>query len=1044
MKKPIQLGALAAVIASGLFLYQFLPNNTKHTQSQSEWFSSEKPGWTRRLLVESKSTDARLKQTLAAIQRGENRSEPYQVSYLGSTAVIETRDEAERNALLEALQAYKHLLVAYEDREIALQSGEGFQATDTHLQKQWGLESIRAPEAWKALANIRTPVVVAVIDTGVDTNHPELAANLMAGKNFLDGSADVSDSHGHGSHVAGIIAARANNDGIAGVAPFAKILPLKAMDGAGKGSLSGLLAAVDYAVKSGAKIVNISAGFSADAETEVRYLELIDRHLREAYRNGALVIASAGNGTEKGQFVLPGASKYALAAGGHGKNGEILRGESPPDLHAPGDAILSVNCSGECQGVEPADFDPAYGHQGGASVATAHVSGVAALLKGEAPTLSPDQLRDLLVSSADGGRLRADRALAALGRIEADDDGPPECPEERCDMIEPSGQEGPVSVSEDDGGEGDCEDDAAVCEDDGGGEQAEADAGQELSDADFFEELADFFSDAADGLASAAQGLADSVASAAGSVADALSEIDVLGSLSGAVDSLAELAAELALSGAGLAMDAASALGLDKLAQFFNSLQCGASSCNPVRFSSGVMQIRATDFRTEFGDEGMSIERMHSVTHRNNFSFGRGWFFNYDTRVILGVKRDAASLLARAEGLLSRAEDALEEARALRAQADPALERMDALIAESEGNASFAAGALGQIEELNGQVTEKLVKVLFNRDRAFEAANNAISIAGEHPDEPWSAGIIDEAEAIKGLAEGDLSRAFAARDSVAESIAFAEDAGAGLEEKIARMRTIRGDLTGKIGELDALIVETQGHADRFAAWRDRFEGDAEVAREHEARNAFAVDPEHPEEQLFGNGFIKWIDESGNNRIYRLFADGTTEPVHQAVNERHNIAVLTERPDESYIVKRADGVVYEFGTDGLLRSKRDRNGLGITLHYDTDSFWLDLWNNALSNLGGNVVQPRLDHIEDSFGRRYSFAFEEGRMVSSTDPTGRTMRYEYDTGEKVMTAHVDALGGRTVYEYDEIALVKIMATAHAVDQVISSHNTFHGFT
>ncbi|MEW6459330.1 MAG: S8 family serine peptidase [Bacillota bacterium] len=163
---------------------------------------------------------------------------------------------------------------------------------DPLWDQQWGLINtvygVQAEEAWNYTKG-SSSVVVAVIDTGVDLTHPDLAERLVAGYDFVNNDDDPTDDHGHGTHVAGIIAAVAgNSEGIAGAAPNVKIMPLKAGDALGFFTTTDIVEAINYAKQNGAKIVNMSFGGTGDFDLE-EY---------NAIKNcpGMLFIAAAGNG----------------------------------------------------------------------------------------------------------------------------------------------------------------------------------------------------------------------------------------------------------------------------------------------------------------------------------------------------------------------------------------------------------------------------------------------------------------------------------------------------------------------------------------------------------------------------------------------------------------------------------------------------------------------------------------------------------------------------------------------------------------------------
>lgn len=170
--------------------------------------------------------------------------------------------------------------------------------------QQWGLEQVHAPQGWASTPQ-GSGVVVGLIDSGVDRSHPDLAAQLVGGATFLEcGSSSCGDgdwlsgptsrrasASPHGTHTAGIIAATRDAAGVTGVAPLAKILPIKALDEAG-GTEDDIARSVRYAVDNGAKVINMSlAGLPG---TQV-LTSVMDDAVKYALSNGVVVVASAGN-----------------------------------------------------------------------------------------------------------------------------------------------------------------------------------------------------------------------------------------------------------------------------------------------------------------------------------------------------------------------------------------------------------------------------------------------------------------------------------------------------------------------------------------------------------------------------------------------------------------------------------------------------------------------------------------------------------------------------------------------------------------------------
>ncbi|MFN8532862.1 MAG: S8 family serine peptidase [Dehalococcoidia bacterium] len=278
------------------------------------------------------------------------------------------------------------------------------QPNDLRYSDQWALAKVGAPTAWNVVTGTRT-ITVAVIDSGVDLTHPEFAGRILPGWNFVAKDGNANDDYGHGTHVAGIIAAAGNNkDGIAGMAWGVTILPLKVLNASGAGYGSDLILAIDYARERGAKIVNISLG-SSGAST------LLQEALDRANAAGILVIASAGNtGASGNAAVYPGASPSVLAVGATDSNDKragFSTSGSYVDVSAPGVGIISTYRNG------------GYLTMSGTSMAAPMVAGLAALIWSRTPTMTAAQVRQaILDSSLELGTSGVDDEYGA-GRIDA-------------------------------------------------------------------------------------------------------------------------------------------------------------------------------------------------------------------------------------------------------------------------------------------------------------------------------------------------------------------------------------------------------------------------------------------------------------------------------------------------------------------------------------------------------------------------------------------------------------------------------------------------
>ena len=213
-------------------------------------------------------------------------------------------------------------------------------SNDTYRSRQWALTRMGAETAWKTSTG--RGVVVAVIDTGVKAVHVDLAGHVLAGRDFVAPGTSASDANGHGTHVAGIIAAIANNRrGIAGLAPNTRILPVRVLDKTGVGDTANVAKGILWAVDRGAKVINLSlSSTSPDTATRAAVAYAIAKNV--------VVVAAAGN---SGCGLLGSPTSYPAAYDGVLGVGAITSGGAVAsfsscgswvDVVAPGSGILST------------------------------------------------------------------------------------------------------------------------------------------------------------------------------------------------------------------------------------------------------------------------------------------------------------------------------------------------------------------------------------------------------------------------------------------------------------------------------------------------------------------------------------------------------------------------------------------------------------------------------------------------------------------------------------------------------------------------------
>ncbi|BCL31856.1 type VII secretion-associated serine protease mycosin [Streptomyces aurantiacus] len=286
-------------------------------------------------------------------------------------------------------------------------------ATTAHADgiraKQWALDAMHTQEAWQTTKG--KGITVAVLDTGVDDEHPDLAGNVLTGKDMVGFGAGRGDRPWarHGTAMAGIIAGHGhgsgNSEGVLGIAPEAKILPVRVIleDGdSARGKArntrgNALAEGIRWAADHGADVINLSLG---DDSKSAHPEPAEDAAVQYALKKGAAVVASAGNGGEKGDHIsYPAAYPGVIAATAvdrYGTRASFSTRRWYATVSAPGvDVVI-------------ADPDRKYYEGWGTSAASAFVSGAVALVKAAHPGLSPAQIKDLLEETArnapSGGR----------------------------------------------------------------------------------------------------------------------------------------------------------------------------------------------------------------------------------------------------------------------------------------------------------------------------------------------------------------------------------------------------------------------------------------------------------------------------------------------------------------------------------------------------------------------------------------------------------------------------------------------------------------
>ena len=310
----------------------------------------------------------------------------------------------------------------------------------------WGIKKINAEGAWSQSTGSAS-VVVAVVDTGIDYNHPDIAANIWTNTGEIpgngiddDGNGYVDDTrgwnfsvgiginpfkftnnnpmddNGHGSHVAGIIGAVGNNNiGVVGVNWNVKIMPVKILDHFGFGSDYAAARALSYAADNGAKVINNSWGSSLSTS-------IIEDAIDYAYSKGAILIASAGNSAADVYLFTPAANPKVITVGAldtDDKKADFSNFGTKIDVAAPGVDILSLRSSIPYICNLSISVGSNYCRLSGTSLAAPHVAGLAALILSKHPEFTSEDIRQVLRVSADDVDLPGFDINSGKGRINA-------------------------------------------------------------------------------------------------------------------------------------------------------------------------------------------------------------------------------------------------------------------------------------------------------------------------------------------------------------------------------------------------------------------------------------------------------------------------------------------------------------------------------------------------------------------------------------------------------------------------------------------------
>jgi thermitase len=357
----------------------------------------------------------------------------------GRLTVVKPRSGIALALLRKRLAA--HPGVAYAEPDFTQSASAVKQPNDPLYPLQWAVSDspeghdIDAPAAW---AQRTSCAKVAVVDTGVDTDHPDLVANLYKSKdkpnngkdddrngyvddtygfNAIKGKGSAEDDNGHGTHVSGIVAGRANDSvGVSGICWSAKVMPVKFMNSRGKGSTSDAIAAIQYAVKQGFKIVNCSFGSTSKSSALKDTIDYAQDH------KVLLVVAAGNDGVnidKKPEYPAAYGNSNILTVAATTDTDTLASfsnfGSKAVDVAAPGDKILSTYLGG------------GYKNLSGTSMASPYAAGLAALLRKQDSSATSGEIRNTIRKKVDkppalkgkvayDGRINARKALQAMGK----------------------------------------------------------------------------------------------------------------------------------------------------------------------------------------------------------------------------------------------------------------------------------------------------------------------------------------------------------------------------------------------------------------------------------------------------------------------------------------------------------------------------------------------------------------------------------------------------------------------------------------------------
>ena len=393
MKKSYIIPLISVLIVLGIGLFLFIGSPGKGTGGPTfipQGFLLQDEAKVRKIVVFQPGTSDRMKGRIL-----ENaRVKPIKKLELINAIVVNLPEQASDTARETLLS---HSQVIRVDDDLIMEASpkpEGKPIPEQPTQVvPWGIARIKADQCWGSATGLG--VKVAVLDTGIDTNHPDLKNNIKGGVNTILSQKSYKDDNGHGTHVAGIIAAENNQIGVVGVAPQAELYAVKVLDRKGNGWLSDIIEGLDWCIKNNMRVVNMSLGSTSDNQS-------FHEATHNVYLAGISIVASAGNDSDGIRY--PAKYEEVIAVSAVDKNMAFASWSNSGeeiDVAAPGVDIYST-CT-----------EPQYTSMSGTSMSAPHVTGAVAL-RLQAGYLSPAEVLAAVKLSAEDIGLPLDQQGTGL------------------------------------------------------------------------------------------------------------------------------------------------------------------------------------------------------------------------------------------------------------------------------------------------------------------------------------------------------------------------------------------------------------------------------------------------------------------------------------------------------------------------------------------------------------------------------------------------------------------------------------------------------